>query len=170
MPGALQAWYGFQDLEMLADREAELTGEFEIAQLNRLAPLVHAHRDRVIRACMRCWRRSDGSLQLQLSYNAELSLLCQRCLEPVEVNVDETADWDIGCGGQSRATVPAEGDVLDLGDQRVRPLDLLEDELILSLPMVPRHPSIDECGALAQNLDHAAHAEAGESESRTLEV
>jgi len=170
MPGALQAWYGFQDLTTLADREAELTGEFEIAQLNRLGPLVHANRDRVVRARVRCRRRSDGGLQLELSFNAELSLLCQRCLEIVELSVDEMVEWDIVCGGQSPAAKPSEVDSLDLGDQRVRPLDLLEDELILALPMVPRHSSIDECGALAQNLDHAQQAEAGENESRMLEV
>jgi uncharacterized metal-binding protein YceD (DUF177 family) len=28
----------------------------------------------------------------------------------------------------------------------------VEDELIVSLPMIPRHASIDDCGALAQNL------------------
>jgi uncharacterized protein len=80
-------------------------------------------------------------VRLHLQAQATVWLNCQRCLQPVAVNLpidrvfrfarddDEAAQLD---------EASEEEDVLALG----RPLDLmslLEDELIMALPIVPRH-------------------------------
>ena len=57
-----------------------------------------------------------------------------------------------------------------LGNDRLRPVDLLEDELIVSLPLVPRHASIDECGSLAQNLQQVPRSRDVEPTGQALEV
>ena len=80
-------------------------------------------------------------LRLRLQAEATVWLHCQRCLQPMAValrvdrmfrfarNDDEAAELDEACEDE---------DVLALG----RPLDLptlVEDELIMALPIVPRH-------------------------------
>lgn len=80
-------------------------------------------------------------LRLRLQAEATVWLHCQRCLQPMAValrvdrmfrfarNDDEAAELDEVCEDE---------DVLALG----RPLDLptlVEDELIMALPIVPRH-------------------------------
>ena len=97
-------------------------------------------------------------------------MLCQRCLEIVEFALDETIESVLADtqSGQGAMGVAIHQLLLDGG--RLRPIDLLEDELIVSLPMVPRHASIDECGALAQNLNLVREDQGGEPAGRTLEV
>jgi len=59
---------------------------------------------------------------------------------------------------------------LVLADDRLQLATLVEDELIVSLPMAPRHESIDECGALAQNLDGILKDQDVERAEPTLEA
>lgn len=168
MPGSLQAWYSLHDLAALGDREAVLAGEFELAELTRLRPLLHEGRGGRVAATLRCSRGPGGEVGLALHFAAKLSVTCQRCLEPLECALDETVEWiaaetDPGAASDER-------NVLELDGDRLRPVALLEDELIVALPMAPRHASIDECGGLAQNLRRVLRDRDGEAAGRALEV
>jgi uncharacterized metal-binding protein YceD (DUF177 family) len=61
-------------------------------------------------------------------------------------------------GSMSRE-VAKEDEAVVLTDGKLNPAVLLEDELILSLPIVPRHTEIDECGNMAQALQALAPEE-----------
>jgi uncharacterized protein len=84
----------------------------------------------------------DGSTRpaLHLSARAALPLTCQRCLEPVTVPVHIDAHFIFMPDEASAAALDetSEDDVLALTDA----LDLhalIEDELLLAQPLVPRH-------------------------------
>ncbi|MEQ1804240.1 MAG: YceD family protein, partial [Burkholderiaceae bacterium] len=71
---------------------------------------------------------------------ARLQLVCQRCLEPVTAALDVQRSFRFVEGEAAAAELDAqcEDDVLAL----TRELDLhelLEDELLLCLPLVPKH-------------------------------
>jgi uncharacterized protein len=77
--------------------------------------------------------------------------ICQRCLGRV--------DLDLRCelrlaliGSESEADdLPEDLDPAVVEEDRVRPLDLVEEELLLALPLVPMHPAgACENEALAQ--------------------
>ena len=153
MPASLHAWYSLHDLEALGERGAVLGGELRVAELTRLKVSLHADCDATVQAGLRCGRAADGRATLQLTCTATLPLTCQRCLEPVEHTVDETVDWVVVGSEAEEARVVDNLEPLVLADGRLQIATLVEDELIVSLPMAPRHASIDECGALAQNLD-----------------
>ena len=78
--------------------------------------------------------------RLKLQAATSLQLLCQRCLQPVTVALDVQPRLRF-VGDEALAEeldADSEDDVLALG----APLDLqalIEDELILALPLVPRH-------------------------------
>jgi len=152
MPGSLQAWYSLRDLEALADRETVLSGEVELAELNRLSPLVHVDEGRRVAMLLSFSRTPEARVLMGLSFQVTVSLVCQRCLDAVEYPLDETVEWLVAESELPAASVSNQLELLVLGNDRLRPADLLEDELIVSLPLVPRHASIDACGTLAQNL------------------
>ena len=96
MPGSLQAWYSLRDVAALADREVELSGETEVAKLSRLSPLVHAAAHGRLVAARLCFGRTPvGTIRLELSLQATVGLVCQRCLEIVEYELDETIGWSL---------------------------------------------------------------------------
>jgi len=152
MPGSLQAWYSLDDLEMLADRGLVQEGSVELAKLERLSELLHGDRSARMRVSFACRREPDRRLALRLAFAGSVSLQCQRCLEPVEHRLDEALEWIAVETDEAAAGVrePEQPLVLDRG--RLRFDELLEDELIVALPLAARHASVDECGPLAQDF------------------
>jgi len=51
------------------------------------------------------------------------------------------------------AGAPAGYEPITLSGERFQPAEVIEDELIVSLPLIPRHARIAECGGLAQSLE-----------------
>ena len=85
-------------------------------------------------------RGAASQVWLHLRAETHLWLVCQRCLQPVAVDVHGRRSFQFVAGEADAARLDAdsEDDVLAL----TRSLDLLalaEDELLLNLPLVPRH-------------------------------
>lgn len=77
---------------------------------------------------------------LHLSAQLQLSMVCQRCLEPVDIplSVDRSFRF-VATEEQAEAEDElAEEDVLVL-NQDLNLHELIEDELLMALPVVPRH-------------------------------
>lgn len=103
----------------------------------------------------------DGEVWLHLKADVPVTLQCQRCLQAVQqpLQVDRRFRFVRTEEEAERLDETAEEDVLALG-QRLNLHDLLEDELILALPLVPRHEA--DCPAPlpvpADDLDDEALA------------
>jgi uncharacterized protein len=151
MSGSLHAWYSLRDLESLADRGVTLDGELEIDKLTRLKSLLHSGEGSV-RAALRFRQRGDGWLAVELDYQGSLYLVCQRCLEPFRHELAETVNVVAADAEVSPATVPAGYEPYELEEGRLQPAQLVEDELIVALPLVPKHARIEDCGSLAREL------------------
>lgn len=98
-------------------------------------------------------------------------LTCQRCLGEVVCDLDapialalvRTAGADaLGLDQGPEAAGPLEAVPLDEGP--MRPLDLVEDELLLALPLVPMHPP-GECPA-ELSMQLGAVTDDGDAEAR----
>src|SRR5262245_7047700 len=151
MSGSLHAWYSLRDLESLADRGVTLSGELEIGTLTRLTSLLHSDFGSV-RATLRFRQRGDGWLQAELGLKALVELVCQRCLEPFRHELEETVNVVLAGSDSLPATVPEGLEPFELEDGRLQPAQLIEDELIVALPLVPKHARVDDCGSLAREL------------------
>lgn len=110
----------------------------------------------------------DGELRLHLQARTALQLVCQRCLQPMTVVLEVHPSLRF-VHGEARAEAldeDSDEDVLALTPTLdLQPL--VEDELILGLPLVPRHPTCPQPlpmsageGDLAAG-DEAEHAFAG---------
>lgn len=82
----------------------------------------------------------EPEVWLRLQAHAAVPLQCQRCLQPVEQDlaVDRRFRFVRSEAEAERLDESSEDDVLVLSP-RLDLQDLLEDELILSLPLVPKH-------------------------------
>lgn len=83
---------------------------------------------------------------LQLRVSAQLSLQCQRCLAPVseQVDVDRWFRFVADEASAEREDQTSDEDLLVLSRQ-FDLFALVEDELLMALPLVPRHA---QCGSM----------------------
>jgi uncharacterized protein len=151
MSGSLRAWYSLRDLEELGGRQAKLEGELEVADLPRLAALLHSTAGSV-RASLHFRQRGVGAVAATLSFDTTVELLCQRCLEPFAQPIEERVEVMLVEPGTSSASIPDGHEPVELDNDRLLPARLIEDELIVSIPLVPKHARIEDCGSLARNL------------------
>lgn len=150
MSGALQAWYSAAQLDALAARGAVLSEELELSRLTRLRELLATGVGRVA-ATFEFAPRKPGWVPVELRFETRVALTCQRCLEPLELHLDERIELGIIESASLEEGLPEGCVAVVLEDERVSPIELLEDELLVSLPLVPRHDSITECGSLARD-------------------
>ena len=154
MSGSLHAWYSLRDLESLADRDVTLAGELDIGKLTRLASLLHSNVGSV-RATLQFRQRRDGWLAVTLDYQAALNLVCQRCLEPFMHELADSAKVAVADRAAMPETVPAGFEPFELEGGRLKPAELVEDELIVAMPLAPKHARVEDCGSLARKLAQA---------------
>ena len=151
MSGSLHAWYSLRDLESLANRGLTLGGELDIGKLTRLKSLLHSDSGSV-RATLRFRQRGDGWLQSELDYEAAVELVCQRCLEPFRCELKQTVNVVVADSDSLPATIPPGFEPFELEGGRLQPTQLVEDELIVAIPLVPKHARVEDCGSLARQI------------------
>jgi uncharacterized protein len=89
---------------------------------------------------------SDGTPVGTLSLRAEVMLVCQRCLRPVRQELASQAQ--LAFAPREDALLPADHEVIPGDPRRVDLALLVEDELLLSLPLIARHAAGEDCSAL----------------------
>src|SRR5690606_6135407 len=100
---------------------------------------------------------AHGRMFLAVGVQAKPLLVCQRCLAPVEVSVDSNNTLQLleGPDLPDDDLDDPEAPECIQGSKRFDLAGLVEDELILALPYVPRH---DVCPALPDALRNASQA------------
>lgn len=148
------------DLAGLARQGAIVEASMGLADMPRVAGLA-SRRDGAIAVEME-FSLADGALGESLvlivgSLRGLVPMQCQRCLEPVAVDISGPLELALT---EAEAPAPSEEgarDVIVLSDledspadlHRVRLMQLLEDEVLLRLPLVPMHDERERCGKLA---------------------
>jgi uncharacterized protein len=141
------------DVAAFARRGAELQGLWRLEELPRIAEVTHpqgteAQEEAVAwsaRGEIRQTRGGPAQVWLHLIAKARLQLECQRCLGPSEhmVHVERSFLFVVGEDAAAAIDADSEHDVLAL-TQTLDLRHLVEDELLLSLPLVPRHETCPE--------------------------
>jgi len=141
-------WYRPEDVERLADVGELRKFELPLAELPRLSPAL-ASTDGYAR-CRVMFAREQGQPVAEVAVEARLGLRCQRCLKPVWTNVESRSQVRF-------VNDPARIDDSDLGieptlalEGKIALRDLVEEEMLLSVPLVPRHDDPRECGVSAE--------------------
>ena len=127
-----------------AKEAGELSGEWPLSTLPRLAESAVPGGQGVVPWRARGERRvahgGEAQVWLHLHASTRLSLQCQRCLQPVDEDVLVEREFLFVHGEDAAAQLDAESDDDVLALTRALDLrELVEDELLLALPLVPRH-------------------------------
>lgn len=85
-------------------------------------------------------RDDSGVARLRVRADAELPLVCQRTLEPFILPVHVDVRLGLIATEQDEASLPAGYEPLLAEPGKLRLADVVEDELILALPVVPVKP------------------------------
>jgi uncharacterized protein len=144
------------DAFRLARRQETLRGEAMIAQLPRLAQSVLDPAARVIYE-IAGRIDSEGHPGAVMKLSARLPLRCERCNEPVQFPLERVVMFRFVDDEQELNALPIEDVEVEevVGSSSMALLPWIEDEAILSLPLVPRHddcalPSPDEGESLQE--------------------
>jgi uncharacterized protein len=140
MPARLRAWYTAAEIEALAARQARFRGEFTVRQMRRLAAHLRSEHGCASAEFVFSWRE-PGYVGLTIDIGSRLGVTCQRCLEPFELEISERVEFGVVVDEDSAGVIPAGIEPLVLDGDRLMPLQLVEDELIMAVPMIAKHPS-----------------------------
>lgn len=135
------------DIAAFAKEEATIEGTWPLASLERLAESVVP--GSVADAPPVSWRLVGESraakggtheVWLHLTAQGQVELECQRCLKPVTEPLEAERSFLFVHGEEAAAALDAESedDVLAIS-RALDARELIEDELLLALPIVPRH-------------------------------
>lgn len=149
------------DVQALAAHHAAIEGVTPLAELPRLCdpndnPTAtvnwRAHGSRRERP------GADPMVHLHLEASTRVVRVCQRCLEPMPIalEIDRRLRFVRSEAEAERLDVESDEDVLAL-EPTLDVLELIEDELLLELPLVPRHEQCVDLAALGSD-DPAAEA------------
>jgi uncharacterized protein len=155
------------DLQRLADAAAALDGQWPLADLPRLtadaAPAGDAQVHWHVTGERRAVAGGSADPWLHLRARTTVRLTCQRCLQPVDEALAVARSFRFVADeaeAERLDELAEEEDVLALPPRgRLDLLPLVEDELILALPLVPRHEVCPEPLPLPEDEPEAAPAE-----------
>ncbi len=116
--------------------------------LNRFSRLVDALADDQgeVRATLRFYLDEDRQVVLEGSLDLTCKMVCQRCLDvadvPVHADIQLMAVWT----DEQAKALPSGYEPLFLQEEPIELVPLLEDELLLELPLIPFHKP-EQCSA-----------------------
>lgn len=160
------------DVAAFAQAEGRIGGEWPLAAMSRLLqdalPLSADSPAAAVTWSARGSRKAvtggEPEIQLQLQAHTALQMSCQRCLQPVIVALDVQPRLRFVRGAQQAEALDEDSedeDVLAL-TATLDLLQLTEDELILALPLVPRHEPCPQPLPMSAGEDQIASADDGE--------
>jgi uncharacterized protein len=160
------------DPAALAARGWRWSGETPLREWPRLASLDPAGEaaGRTVSASV-AWRENEqGVPLLEGELDLRLGAVCQRCLEAMEVELHVQPKLFFGDPARMDPALEEagfEGCELEPGATLRQ---LLEDEVLLSVPAFPVHQHKEDCGALAEELAQLEPGKAGRSGSSPFAV
>jgi len=115
-------------------------------------------------------RDEQGTYFVRGSLQATVEMVCQRCMEAMPVEI--TAEIKLGfCGSDGMAEgIPDEYEPCVVEEELIVLSDLVEDELILALPLVALHPDKSCQPWLEQNKAETIEQEVTEERKNPFDV
>jgi uncharacterized protein len=122
-----------------------LQGSVPLDRLDRLADLLEHGQKDAASADLKLILDPQGRYWLQGQLRARLVLRCERCLGPMEWPVETTIGLYLVPSESAAAELSEDAEYV-VAEDSLRLHELIEDELILALPLVARHSPGTDCG------------------------
>jgi len=126
-----------------AENEISLKGIIPIKDMTRLCPSLGSDEGQA-KVNVAFGVDEQGTRFMRGDYSAHLVLQCQRCMETFENEVSGDLLLGLVTTEEAIDELPKNYDAVVVKDNSLIIQDVIEDELILSLPIVPMH-NIENC-------------------------
>ncbi|MEQ6341469.1 MAG: YceD family protein [Gammaproteobacteria bacterium] len=152
----------------LADARAVLQGQVAVSGMVRLAPSLCSTQgavdfELVFDVDLEGIRCVHGSLRTQLD------VICQRCLQPMKLPLEANVALGVVVSMQEAETLPSAYEPLVVGVVPVSLKEMVEDELLLVLPVAPMHPE-QQCPAWQERVVEVQEEPAQEGKKNPFAV
>jgi len=138
-----EAWSQLLEIDRLSDGQADLDFTIPLTELARLPPQP-AGTGEVLSGHVR-FGRENGFVVAELAVEGAIELVCQRCLKPMRQAIAAQARAVLVASEVEAERLPPELEPVRAPDRRIRVKDLVEEEVLLTLPIVPLHADLREC-------------------------
>ncbi len=134
-----------------AQRKLVCEGYYEVSGMNRLLALCNPQSEQVqVKANFSV--DEVGLVVLSGSSSATVALTCQRCTEEFELALEVEFTFSPVKNAEAAAELPSYYDAIELDENgEVNLRELVEDEFLLDIPLIPRHP-IKDCQAPSDSV------------------
>ena len=134
------------DVSLLGREGTAFDGSLALSRFPRLsAELSEATGS--VRVHLRFTHDESGRRLLHGEMQTELALTCQRCLQPLRLPVETEFHLALLAPDDDPEQMPRGVEPIIVSTAHVNVLELLEDELLLCLPISPRHRGDEPCKA-----------------------
>lgn len=140
-------WSQPLDVDRLARGEAEIDFDVPLAELPRLKLRI-AGIGGSVRGTARFGRQSRFAV-VELTLTGKATLQCQRCMQAMELPIESTTHVALILSEADAAEAPEELEPVLAREGRISTGELVEEELLLALPIVPLHEKLSECAVPA---------------------
>ena len=139
----------FIDSLDFAKNGSELHGEIAVAKLSRLTDLLYSP-EGTLSYYVSGHRDSNGISSLKISLRGRCELSCQRCLGKLDHTIELANEVVLASSLDEDSIMVEVTDCIE-ASRNLDILDLIEDELLLSLPFAPKHTA-EECRFVNDSL------------------
>lgn len=130
----------FIDPARFADNKEDISGTLPIDSMQRLHELL-SRKTGLVQFELHFDRDERRRVRLSGQYSASLHMQCQRCLQPLAVNIAGTINVALLADDEEAAMLPREVEPLILTGRELSLPIFFEEELLLGLPLAPNHDS-----------------------------
>ncbi|MCK5894704.1 MAG: DUF177 domain-containing protein [Endozoicomonadaceae bacterium] len=128
-----------------AQNEYKLVGRIAVGELDRLVEML-AGKEAEVALSLEFFLEDNRRPMITGELKAELPMICQRCLDVVCVSIQTEINLAVVWSEEQAKALPKDLDPLIMKDDTADLQQLVEDELLLSLPLVAYHEN-DRCHA-----------------------
>lgn len=140
-------WSRPLEVDRLADGGADVDFAIPLAELSGLRPERSSVAGRV--AGRAHFSRQRGLSIAELKFTGEATLECQRCMQPMQLPLESQVRVALVASEADAARVPEDLEPMLAPGGRISIGELITEELLLSLPIVPLHEGRQACGVSA---------------------
>ncbi|MEW6764774.1 MAG: YceD family protein [Pseudomonadota bacterium] len=130
-------WQQPLDVRGLVRQGVSLEGELSTSEMPRLNGIIL--NDAPVQFSLVFGKDEEGRAVVEGVLKTAVEMICQRCLKPVSIELKPEIGLGVVATEAEARQLPDHLEPLVLSDEPVSVADLIEDEILLALPAVPRH-------------------------------
>ncbi|MBT8422282.1 MAG: DUF177 domain-containing protein, partial [Gammaproteobacteria bacterium] len=161
---------GIPQLRDMAGRSEQVVADVALADLERIADLLSdasgsdSGGEKALHVEAKFADHGQGFPEVECHVTGQLPLVCQRCLDTVEWDLDLKFRLAIVTSEADLERVTEKFDAVVADEHGFDLKDAITDEILSDLPLAPAHAELKDCVAVAEYLADVSDPAQGESE------